>query len=364
MTYAGAERVLEQMLKVYPEADLFSMVDFLDEGKRGFILDKPVKTSFIQNMPFAKSKYRSYLPLMPFAVEQFDMSDYDLIISSSYAVAKGVIASPDQLHICYIHSPIRYAWDLQFQYLKESGLDSGVKGWVAKYLLHRIRKWDVISANRVDIFVANSRFIKHRVEKVYRRGAVVIYPPVSVDEFELCEEKDDYYLTSSRLVPYKKIDLIVKAFSKMPDKRLKVIGYGPDYEKICSAAKGFSNIKIMGYQEFPVLKKHMQKAKAFVFAAEEDFGIVPVEAQACGTPVIAFGKGGVLETVVNGKTGVYFDKQSVESIIKATGEFEGMKFSPLAVRKNALQFSSDIFKKCFKKLVDEELFKFSNKVSN
>ncbi|MDG6773617.1 glycosyltransferase family 4 protein [Thiomicrorhabdus sp. ZW0627] len=368
VTYAGAERVLEQMIKVYPEADLFSMVDFIPEEERGFISHKAVQTSFIQNLPWAKSKYRSYLPLMPLAVEQFDLSSYDLVISSSHAVAKAVITGPDQLHISYIHSPIRYAWDLQHQYLRESGLNKGLKGWVAKYLLHRIRKWDVGTSNRVDVYIANSNFIKRRIEKVYRRDSVVIYPPVSVKDFSFCDKKEDYYLTASRMVPYKKMDMIVEAFTKMPNKKLRVIGTGPDFAKIQKIAKNFENIQLMGYQSFPVLKDSMEKAKAFVFAAEEDFGITPVEAQACGTPVIAFAKGGVLETVQGldeaNPTGVFFKEQTSSSLSEAIDVFEENAHKILYenCEVNASRFSNKRFREEFKEFVEKEYKNWKERV--
>lgn len=355
VTYAGAERVLEQILQLYPEADLFSTVDFIPKNERDFILNKPVTTTFIQKLPKAKTKYRSYLPLMPLAIEQLDLSSYDLVISSSHAVAKAVLTGPDQLHISYVHSPIRYAWDLQHQYLRESGLNKGFKGWLAKYLLHRIRKWDVGTANRVDIFVANSRFIQRRIWKVYRRESTVIFPPVAVHDFPLYEQKEDFYLTASRMVPYKKIDMIVEAFSKMPDKKLVVIGTGPDFEKIQKFAEGHSNIQLMGYQHFTVLKEHMQKAKGFVFAAEEDFGITPVEAQACGTPVIGFGKGGLLDTVIANKTGVLFKQQTAESLVRAIEQFESLEFDNIKIREHALQFSNENFKDCFREYVTSEI---------
>lgn len=343
VTYAGAEKVLEQLLNVFPNADLYSLVDFLEPGKRGFIKNKPVHTSFIQNLPKAKKKYRNYLPLMPLAIEQFDFRGYDLIISSSHCVAKGVITGPDQKHICLCYSPVRYAWDLQGQYLKESGLDKGLKGWIAKLILHYIRLWDLRTANGVDEFIAISKYIQRRIWKVYRRESEVIYPPVDVDAFTLCEEKEDFYMTASRMVPYKKMDLIVEAFSQMPDKKLIVIGDGPDFEKI--KAKAGKNVTLMGYQPYEVLKEHMQKAKAFIFASEEDFGITPIEAQACGTPVIAFGKGGALETVVGlekeNPTGVFFKEQTVESICEAVDEFELQNgyYLPVNCRKNAEKFS-------------------------
>lgn len=346
--YGGAERVLEHMLLLYPNADLFSLVDFLPQGQRYFIQNKPVKTSFIQNLPFAKDKYRQYLLLMPLAVEQFDLSGYDLVISNSYAVAKGVLTGPDQLHLCICCSPIRYAWDLQHQYLRESGLDQGLKGWIAKWFLHRMRLWDARTANGVDEFIAISKFIARRIWKVYHRQSTVIYPPVDVKNFTLCETKEDFYLTASRMVPYKHIDLIVKAFSQMPDKKLVVIGDGPDFEKIHTHSA--ANIVLMGYQTFDVLKNYMQRAKAFVFAAEEDFGITPVEAQSCGTPVIAFGKGGALETIRGltreQPTGVFFENQDVDSLKDAVMRFEKSCdfIFPSACRANALRFNAERFR--------------------
>jgi glycosyltransferase involved in cell wall biosynthesis len=341
--YGGAERVLEQIINVFPEADLFSMVDLIPEGQRDFLQNKPVRTSFIQKLPFARSKYRAYLPLMPMAVEQFDFSAYDLILSSSYAVAKGIITGPDQLHICYCHSPIRYAWDLQNQYLAAAGLKKGLKSWLTRSLLHYIRSWDAQSATRVDSFMANSQFVARRIEKTYRRPAAVVHPPVDLAGFTLQTEKEDYYLTASRMVPYKRIDLIVEAFTAMPERELRVIGEGPDFEKI--KAKAGPNVKMLGYQSFEVLKKQMQKARAFVFAAEEDFGIAPVEAQACGTPVIAFGKGGVTETVIDGETGIFFSEQTVGSLQAAVREFEtgDADFRPVAIRRNAMRFSVERF---------------------
>lgn len=365
VTYAGAERVLEQMLKVLPDADLFSVVDFIPPGERQFLLDKQVHTTFIQKMPFARKKYRTYLPLMPLAVEQFDLSAYDLVISSSHAVAKGVLTGPEQLHICMCYSPIRYAWDLQHQYLRESGLDRGLKGWLAREILHKIRLWDYRTANGVDVFIAISHFIARRIWKIYRRESKVIYPPVDVDKFTLWKQKEDYYLTASRMVPYKKIDLIVETFAHMPDKRLVVIGEGPDWTKIKKLAT--PNVKLLGFQPFAVLKEHMQKAKAFVFAAEEDFGIAPLEAQACGTPVIAFGKGGARETIrgldTEEPTGLFFSAQTVASLREAVYLFEreSKNITPQACRRNALRFSPERFRKEFRDYVEEQIDIFSRR---
>jgi glycosyltransferase involved in cell wall biosynthesis len=363
VVYAGAEKVLEQLLRLYPDADLYSLVDFLPERERGFIGSRKVHTSFIQKLPFARRKFRHYLGLMPLAIEQFDLSAYDLIISSSYAVAKGVITGPNQLHVSYVHSPIRYAWDLQHQYLKETGLNKGFMGSIAKWMLHRMRLWDVRSANGVNSMVANSHYISRRIWKVYRRESTVIYPPVNIEQFDLCESKQDYYLTASRMVPYKKIDLIVEAFSRMPDKKLIVIGDGPEFSKV--KAKAASNVKLLGYQPGEVLRKHMREARAFVFAAEEDFGIAPVEAQSCGTPVIALGKGGVLETVKGLEsarpTGVFFRQQTVESLMQAVREFEQNEHLIVYrnCRSNASRFSAEMFRERFLRHVDQQIVDFT-----
>lgn len=352
VVYAGAERVLEQILNIYPDADLFCLVDFMPKNERGFIKNRSVSTTFIQNLPGAQKHYRSYLPLMPIAIEQLDVTDYDLVISSSHCVAKGILTGPNQIHISYVHSPIRYAWDLTYQYLNEANLCSGVKGIVAKLILHYMRLWDTRTANGVDYFIANSNFIAKRIKKIYGRSAEVIYPPVDVEAFEYCEEKEDYYLTASRLVPYKKVKLVVEAFNEMPDKKLVVIGSGPDFNKIKSVAG--KNIIMMGYQPFKVLKERMRHAKAFVFAAEEDFGITPVEAQACGTPVIAYGKGGALETIVAQETGVFFYQQSKEQLKKAVLTFEDSNpIEARACRKNAERFSVEIFRNSMKQYIDK-----------
>lgn len=344
-TYAGSERVLEQIIQCFPQADLFAVVDFLPEQSRSFLQGKRPTTTFIQKLPGAKRHYQRYLPFMPFAIEQLDLSGYDIILSSSHAVAKGIIVGPDQLHISYVHSPIRYAWDLQHQYLRESGLGLKWYGWFARWFLHYIRMWDVRTTNGVDAFIANSWFIARRIHRVYGRDATVIYPPVDINAFLMSEHKEDFYLTASRMVPYKRIDLIVEVFARLPEKRLVVIGDGPDLEKI--RAKATSNIQMMGYQTAEVLRDYMQRAKAFVFAAEEDFGITTVEAQACGTPVIAFAKGGALETVIgfdqesDSPTGVFFDTQTSQAIEVAINRFEEnqYRFVPSLIRQHAEQFS-------------------------
>ena len=359
VNYAGAERVLEQLIDLYPSATVFTLFDFLPKKERDFIRNKTVKTSFIQHLPYMRKKYRSYLAIFPFAIEFFNLSGYDLIISSSHCVAKGVKRERyKQFHISYIHTPVRYVWDLRKQYLQESKLNKGLKNKIANYILDTIGKWDLKTVNRVDCWVCNSNYIKERIKRLYCREATVIYPPVYIDQFNMTLQKDNFYLAASRMVPYKKMDLIVEAFSVMPDKKLVVIGDGPDFAKVKS--KATRNIEILGYQPFAVLKDYMQKAKAFVFAAEEDFGIIPVEAQACGTPVIAYGKGGVLETVIEGKTGIFFKEQTVKSLIEAVKTFEQSqdRFDTIEIRKNAEKFSKERFKKEFKVFVDKKIEEF------
>jgi glycosyltransferase involved in cell wall biosynthesis len=293
---------------------------------------------------------------MPFVIEQFDLSMYDVIISSSHAVAKGILTRSDQLHICYCHTPMRYAWDLYHTYIQRSGLNRGLKGLIAKYILYRIRQWDMLSSFRVDYFISNSHYVAKRIKKIYNRDSVTIYPNIDVDQFELCTEKENYYLACSRLVDYKRIDLIVDAFNKMTDKKLIVIGTGPDYKKISKIAG--SNIKMLGYQSLDELKRKMQRAKALIFAADEDFGMIPVEVQSCGTPVIAFGKGGCLETVKENETGVFFYKQNSEAIIDAVNRFEKQDFDYVKIRKHAEQFSEERFKREIKEFV---LDKYNNR---
>ena len=351
----GAEKVLESIHQLYG-GKIYTLIQHPENLRNSYFEDKSITSSFIQKLPFAKNKYRNYLALFPYAIEQFDLRQHEVIISSSYAVAKGVLTNSNQLHICYCHSPVRYAWDLYHQYLEEANLQRGMKGIVAKAILHYLRNWDIASVNRVDHFVANSNYIANRIKKLYRREATVIYPPVDVDKFELCEDKEDFYVTASRMVPYKKIDLIVEAFAQMPNKKLVVIGDGPDFKKI--KAKATANIEILGYQPFEVLKSYMQRAKAFIFAAEEDFGIIPVEAQACGTPVIAFGRGGVRESVINLETGLFFNEQTVDSIIAAVNEFVKLSLNPKIIRDNASRFSRAVFEEKFKSFVDSKYDEF------
>ena len=348
----GAERVLEQMIEVFPTADVYAVCDFLPEKYRHLLHHKKPQTSFIQRIPFARKHYRMYLPLMAFAIEQFDLEAYDLILSSSYAVAKGVITGPDQLHISYVHTPLRYAWHLQAQYLREGSLNRSVGSWLARLSLHYLRMWDVRSAAGVDIFVSNSRYVAAQVNRLYRRDCQILHPPVDVETLPYCGVKEDFFLTASRLVPYKRVDLIIRAFAQMPDRRLIVVGDGPDRARIEEAAKGHPNIEVVGYQPDEALHSLMGRARAFVFAAMEDFGITPVEAQACGTPVIAFGKGGALESIrgkpdMLNKTGVFFAEQTEGAIIAAVEHFERIAHTiyPEDCRRNAERFSNSEFRR-------------------
>jgi len=265
------------------------------------------------------------------------------------------------LHICYCHSPARFAWDQQHHYLRDSGLESGPLGVIARLILHYIRGWDVRSANGVDIFLCNSQFVRQRIEKVYRRDATPIYPPVDLTGFALHRTKEDFYITASRLVPYKRIDLIVQAFSKMPGRKLVVIGDGPEMGKLRRLAG--ENVQLLGHVPHATLVDYVQRARGFVFAAEEDFGIAPVEAQACGTPVIAFGRGGAVETVSPGETGVFFPAQTVDALCLAVEKFERETWNPELIRKRAEYFSRDAFRRAFRHEVTRAWAVFRNRQS-
>ena len=360
ITVGGAEKVLETIYQLYP-APIFTLIVDRKKVKGSLFENADIYTSFIQKLPFSKSKYKNYLPFFPIAIEQFDFSDYDVIISSSHAVAKGVLTPSNKLHICYCHTPMRYAWDLYHSYLERAKLNKGLKSYIVKLILHYIRLWDTVSSNRVDYFIANSKNVANRIKKIYKRDSVVIYPPVKTDRFKLYCKKENFYLTVSRLVSYKKIDLIVEAFSQMPEKRLVVIGDGPCFKNIKSKAR--KNIDLLGYQPFEVVRDYMQKAKAFVFAAEEDFGIAPVESQSCGTPVIAFSKGGASETVIENTTGIFFKEQTPESLIEAVKRFEKIEdtLDCRIIRQNAQRFSEKRFKREFKEFVDEKIKQFFGK---
>lgn len=350
VTNAGAEKVLKSICELYPEADIFSLVDFLSDEDRQKVLDgKYAKTSFIQRLPFAKKHFRNYLPLFPKAIESFDLSYYDLIISSSWAVAKGVKKSENQFHICYCHTPVRYAWDLYDEYTSNL---SGVKKLLVKWTLKRLRKWDLATVSRVNYFIANSKFVSKRIKRIYNRDSTVIYPPVDIDKFSLHRKKENFYVTASRLVPYKKTKLIVEAFSKMKDKKLLVIGAGEELEEIKKIASKVKNINVLGYCDDRIMVETISRAKGFVYAAIEDLGIVPIEAMATGTPVIALNDGGTAETVIDGVNGIHFKKQTIDDICDAVERFENIKFSSSIIRETTLKYTN--FQKEFKEFIDEK----------
>lgn len=359
VTVGGSDKVVKAILDVFPDADIYTLVAKKEVCDELGIPWEKVHTSFIQKMPLGTKKHRAYLPLFPFAIEQFDLRGYDVVISSSHCVAKGVLTKADQLHICYCHSPIRYCWDMYNEYLEESHLDKGFKSWLVRLMLHPIRQFDAIAGSRVDYYISNSDYVGQRIRKTYRRKATTIHPNIDISNFELCNDKKEYYLASSRLVAYKKIDTIIEAFNQMPDKKLVVIGGGPNLEAYRKLAN--DNVTVMGYQPFDVLKDKMQHAKAFVFAADEDFGMIPIEAQSCGTPVIAYGHGGSLETVNGGKTGLFFNEQTPEAIVEAVNKFEAMgsqPFAPADCRQWAEGFSEERFKREIKEFVEKKYEEF------
>lgn len=349
----GGEKAFEEIYKLYP-SPIYTLLGDAKSLKGMAFESEAIHTSFIQKMPKALKKYRLYLPLFPFAIEQFDLSPYDLILSCSHCVAKGVLTHVDQLHLCYCYTPMRYAWDLYHQYLHEAKIKKGLKGRLAQFFLHYLRLWDQSSSSRVDAFGAISHYVAKRIQKTYGKTATVIYPPVDTKFFCPGSQKEEFYLAASRFVPYKKMDLIVEAFSRMPHRRLVVIGQGPDFEKV--KTKATKNIELIGYQSDESLKSYLQKAKAFVFAAIEDFGILPIEALATGTPVIAYGRGAVSETVQAGKTGLFFDEQTPESLQKAVEQFEQSQhlFDPATIRADSERFSKERFAKEFKEWVQKE----------
>ncbi len=344
----GGEKCLEAIWELFP-SPIYTLVKNPLCIQDLQCAQAEIHTSFLQKFPKAKTAYRNYLPFFPYAVEQFDLSAYDLVLSLSHAVAKGALTHSEQLHICYCFTPMRYAWDLSHQYLENL---RGLKKFSANLVLHRLRAWDVASIGRVDHFVAISHTVAQRIRKIYNRESTVIYPPVATHLFST-QKKEEYYVTASRLVPYKKIDLIVEAFSQMPDKKLVVIGDGPEMHKV--KAKATKNIEILGHVPDAELHSHLARAKAFVFAALEDFGIIVVEAQASGTPIIAFGKGASRETVVDGKTGIFFAEQIPSSIISSVQEFERTqdRFDPHAIKAHAETFNEERFKQEFRTLVNE-----------
>jgi glycosyltransferase involved in cell wall biosynthesis len=356
--WGGSEDCVRLILECYPAAHFYATIDFLSQQDRARLGGRSIRTTFLQRAPRARTHFWNYLPVTGLAVEGHDVSDAQMIISSSHAFAKGVLTGADQLHVSYVYSPMRYAWDLHQQYLQDYKLDRGLKGMLARYMFHRLRRWDRQTANNVDLFMAISGHVQQRIWRAYRRPSKVIYPPVKTDRYRLEIRKEDHYVTVSRLVSYKRIGLVLEAFRMMPGRKLVVIGDGPEMPAL--KAKCPPNVTLMGWQPDDVVEHQLQAAKAFIFAAHEDFGISPVEAQACGTPVIAYGAGGSLETiralnVAPHPTGLLFLEQTVASLKQGVEAFEaaGPVFDPYACREWAEQFSEQRFKREFTQCVDQ-----------
>ena len=343
----GSELVVAEILR-HQQADLYALIDFESSNPKSYLYQRKIGRTFLQHFPRARQGVQKYLPFLPIAIEQLDLRQYDIILSSSHIVAKGVLTTPEQLHICYCHTPMRFAWDLTFDYLKYSSMGKGLAGLLTRYLLHRLRLWDVVSANRVDYFISNSQHTARRIWRCYRRQATVIYPPVNIERFKFQPQKEDFYLTVTRLVGYKQVELIVRAFNQL-QLPLVIIGSGPELERIQHLAR--SNIQVMGTQPDAMVEQYMQRAKAFVYAACEDFGIALVEAQACGTPVIAYKKGGALETVIDiyqhpdKGTGVFFSPQTPQALVEAVKVFseQESRFDPENCRLQAAKFTPEVF---------------------
>lgn len=357
---AGGERVVQHMVGSFPNCEIYSLFDFLtDEQRQEIIGDRTINVSRLSHWPGVKKYYRYLLLQCTRAVEEFDVTHHDVVLSSSAALAKGVITAPGQPHLAYIHSPARYAWDLTHEYIASlQGTLGGLKRHMARQMMHKFRLWDMRTPPSIDLMMANSKFIAQRIRKVYGRDAMVVYPPVDTDAFEMgSAAREDFYLAASRMVPYKRMDMIVEAFTSMHDKRLVVIGDGPDMVRIKALAG--PNVEILGYQSFDVLRDNMQRARAFVFAAQEDFGIMPLEAQACGTPVIALGAGGTAETVKPlgqhpTPTGVWFQKQTVPDLQDAVRRLEAgiNQIDPAACRANAVFFGVARFREELRNIVE------------
>lgn len=335
----GAERVVINFTEAFPEAPIYTTIynpDKLDEELKNI----DVRTSFLQNKRKAKTNHQRYFPFMPMAFESFDMNEYDIVLSSSSSCAKGIITNPDTMHVCYCHSPMRYGWEFYYDYANKE-ISNPIKKAMLKYFMNYMRIWDNVSSDRVDYFIANSENVAKRIWKHYRRESVVIHPPVRSSLFSINNIDDEYYLIVSRLVSYKRVDLAVEAFNEL-GLPLVIIGDGPEKAKLEQKAK--SNIKFLGRQPDSVIKEYYSKCRAFLFPGEEDFGITPLEAQASGRPVIAYGKGGALETVISEKTGIFFDNQTVDSLKQSVEKFKTLKFDKNIIRAHAEEFDEEIFK--------------------
>ncbi|MFH0925330.1 MAG: glycosyltransferase [bacterium] len=367
----GGEKVLEVLCEIFPEATIYTLL--CNKSNLSDSLRKmKIKTSFIQNLPFANSRYRNYLPLFPMAIESFILKDYDLVISTSHCVAKGIIPGPATCHICYCLTPMRYIWDMYLDYFDNKKFFKKLITPLITYL----RIWDITSSTRVDYYIAISQHVSKRIKKYYRRDSIVIYPPVdtklflnsssssipdnkhrTTDSKKQIFANNDYYLVISALVPYKRIDLAVNAFNKLK-KRLLVAGDGPELKKIKRIAE--KNIEFLGNPDTSVIKGLYHNCKALIFPGEEDFGIVPLEAQAAGKPVIAYGRGGATETILDGQTGVFFKQQIVDALIEAVEKFEKLTFDPEKIKDWAQKFDRKIFKERLDNFIRDKIVFSSN----
>jgi glycosyltransferase involved in cell wall biosynthesis len=354
----GGEKIVERLCEIFPDIDIYTLIYNKDKVSN-VINSKNIYTSSIQKKPFAKKHHQIYLPFMPVAVEQFDLSGYDIVISSESGIAKGVLTKPETCHFCYCHTPMRYLWNMYFDYLNNEKIGFLKRKFIEAFFNY-LRVWDFATASRVDYFISNSDNVRKRILKYYKRESRVIYPPIPVNDFIFSDKKEEYYLAVSQLVSYKRIDLAVEAFNSL-GKELIIIGDGPEKKKLIKRAA--KNIKFLGWQDDKVLKEYYSKARAFIFPGEEDFGITPVEAQASGTPVIGYGKGGLLETVIDGATGVFFYSQDASSLTEAVGRFEKVKdgMDSERMRENARRFDTSIFENQIKSFIMEKYREYSQK---
>jgi glycosyltransferase involved in cell wall biosynthesis len=348
--YGGAERVLKCFTELFPDAPIYTLV-YDKKIMHGVFEDKNIRTSFIQKMPFAKRQHRLFPQFMPMAIEQFDFSNYDVVLSDSSSFAKGIITNPETLHICYMHTPMRYAWDDCQKYTSDFSFPDIIKKFVP-FAMNYIRIWDRVSAERVDRFIANSNFVAKRIKKYYKKESVVIHPPVNTGDFSISQNREDYFLIIGRMLAYKKNDIAIKAFNKLGLK-LKIIGRGPELKKLKRIAG--SNIEFLGRIPDSELVGYYSKCRAFIFPQEEDFGIVAIEAMASGRPVIAYRGGDIPEHMEEGKTGIFFDNQTAEDIILAVKKFRDEDFDPEYIRQKALRFDKEIFKAKIKEYIDREM---------
>ncbi|MCI8717711.1 MAG: glycosyltransferase [Lachnospiraceae bacterium] len=353
----GAENVVTNMMEVFPEAVLYTSICNKDR-LTGKLKETEIVTTHLQKKKKEIINHRKLFPFMPTAMESIDLTSYDIVISSSSSVAKSVITGPDTLHICYCHTPMRYGWEFMHNYIGELSGKGRFKNKLKSYFMSFMRVWDYASSARVDVYVANSVNVAKRIKKHYRRDAYVIHPPVRGNIFQISNENGDFYLCVSRLQEYKRVDIAVEACTKL-NVPLVVIGDGPEQQKLKKMAG--SCVKFLGRVSDDVIREHYGKCKAFLFPGEEDYGITPLEAQASGRPVIAYGKGGVLETVIDGETGVFFKEQTVESMIEAIKKAEKIEFQKKKLREHAMEFDEEVFRNRLKRFVEEQYKKFEKK---